>query len=180
MPDFVLGDGALFVGVFGEVKRASTTLEDLAVSTEQKDQIGRYLAQTGVVLLCNVRGFGLLVCHPTHVRDGVTPVPPGKRVLQKTLDLWAAVTRGAKPQVDAEAIAALVAILTHAVTDFARISAPSDLAKILARQARDAKDALPSDLKPLNPPLDDYHQALGLTFAAISLKIRSGTLVVGP
>lgn len=25
MPDFVLGDGALFVGVYGEVKRASTT-----------------------------------------------------------------------------------------------------------------------------------------------------------
>ena len=77
MPDFVLGDGALFVGVYGEVKRASTTLQALAASTEQKDQIGRYLAQTGVVLLCNVRGFGLLVCDPTYVRDGVTPVPAG-------------------------------------------------------------------------------------------------------
>lgn len=164
MPDFVLGDGALFVGVYGEVKRAGTSLEDLATSTEQKDQIGRYLAQTGVVLLCNVRGFGLLVCDPAHVRDGVTPVPPAKRVLQKTVDLWTAVTDGAKPKVDADAIAELVDIITRAVTDLARIGAPSDLAKILARQARDAKDALPDDLKPLKPLLDDYRQALGLAF----------------
>ncbi len=164
MPDFVLGDSALFVGVYGEVKRASTGLDDLAVSTEQKDQIGRYLAQTGVVLLCNVRGFGLLICDPTYVRDGVTPVPPEKRVLQKTVDLWSAVSGGAKPKVDAEAIVALVDIVTRAVTDLARIGAPADLAKILARQARDAKDALPDDLKPLKPLLDDYRQALGLAF----------------
>lgn len=164
MPDFVLGDGALFVGVYGEVKRASTGLDDLAVSTEQKDQIGRYLAQTGVVLLCNVRGFGLLVCDPSFARDGVTPVPPERRVLLKTVDLWSAVSGGAKPRVDAEAIVALVDIVTRAVTDLARIGAPADLAKILARQARDAKDALPDDLKPLKPLLDDYRQALGLAF----------------
>ena len=142
MPDFVLGDGPLFVGVFGEVKRATTTLEDLAVSTEQRDQIGRYLAQTGVVLLCNVRCFGLLVCDPAYVRDGVTPVPPDKRVLQKTVDLWVAVTGSSNPKVDAEAVTALVDIVTHAVTDLARIGAPADLAKILARQARDAKGRL--------------------------------------
>lgn len=164
MPDFVLGDGTLFVGVYGEVKRASTGLDELAISTEQKDQIGRYLAQTGVVLLCNVRGFGLLVCDPTYVRDGVTPVPPEKRVLQKTVDVWSAVSSGAKPKVDAEAIVSLVDIVTRAVTDLARIGAPADLAKILARQARDAKDALPDDLKPLKPLLDDYHHALGLAF----------------
>lgn len=112
MPDFVLGDGALFVGVYGEVKRASTSLQDLAASTEQKDQIGRYLAQTGVVLLSNVRGFGLLVCNPSYVRDGVTPVPPAQRVLEKTVDLWPAVTGGAKPKVDPDAIAALIGIIT--------------------------------------------------------------------
>jgi hypothetical protein len=65
MPDFVLGDSSLFVGVYGEVKRADTTLADLAVSTEQNDQVGRYLSQTGVVLICNVRGLGLLTCDPT-------------------------------------------------------------------------------------------------------------------
>nr|MDQ3081554.1 N-6 DNA methylase [Gemmatimonadota bacterium] len=164
MPDFVLGDAALFVGVYGEVKRASTSLEQLAASTEQKDQIGRYLAQTGVVLLCNVRGFGLLVCDPAYVRDGVTPVPPAQRLLSKSVDLWSAVPSGAKPKVDAKAIVALVDIVSRAVTDLARIGAPADLARILARQARDAKDALPDDLKPLKPLLDDYRQALGLAF----------------
>lgn len=164
MPDFVLGDGAVFVGVYGEVKRASIGLEDLAVSIAQNDQIGRYLAQTGVVLLCNVRAFGLLVCKPAYVRDGVTPVPPAQRLLQKTVDLWSAVTAGAKSKVDTEALATLVDIITRAVTDLARIGAPADLAKILARQARDAKDALPEDLKPLKPLLDDYRQALGLAF----------------
>lgn len=164
MPDFVLGDGALFVGVYGEVKRASTTLQDLAASTEQKDQIGRYLAQTGVVLLSNVRGFGLLVCDPNYVRDGVTPVPPAQRVLEKTVDLWSAVTVGTKPNVDPDAVIALIEIITRAVTDLACIGAPADLAKVLARQARDAKDALPDDLKPLKPLLEDYRQALGLAF----------------
>jgi hypothetical protein len=45
MPDFVLGDEKMFVGVYGEVKRANVLLEDLALSTEQNDQIGRYLAR---------------------------------------------------------------------------------------------------------------------------------------
>lgn len=164
MPDFVLGDSGLFVGVYGEVKRASTTLQALAVSTDQKDQIGRYLAQTGVVLLCNVRGFGLLTCVAGYVRDGVTPVPPAMRNLEKIVDLWSAVSGGATSKVDPAAAVDLVDIVTRAVTDLARIGAPADLAKILARQARDAKDALPDDLKPLKPLLDDYRQALGLAF----------------
>jgi hypothetical protein len=45
MPDFVLGDDKMFVGVYGEVKRANVLLEDLALSPEQNDQIGRYLAR---------------------------------------------------------------------------------------------------------------------------------------
>src|SRR6266849_3478370 len=35
MPDFVLGDSSLFVGVYGEVKRTNTSLAGLAVSIEQ-------------------------------------------------------------------------------------------------------------------------------------------------
>jgi hypothetical protein len=144
MPDFVLGDSSLFVGVYGEVKRANSTLANLAVSTEQNDQIGRYLAQTGVVLLSNVRGFGLLTCDPSYVRVAGTPVPPEKRVLEKTVDLWSAVTgSGTKPKTDASAVNDLVSIVTRAVTDLAHIGSPADLAKILARQARDAKEALP-------------------------------------
>lgn len=164
MPDFVLGDSALFVGVYGEVKRTNVALTDLAISVEQKDQIGRYLAQTGVVLLCNIRGFGLLTCDPAYVRDGVTPVPPGSRVLEKTVDLWAAASAGAKPKIDGAAVQELVEIVVRAVTELARIGAPDELAKVLARQARDAKDALPDDLKPLKPLLEDYRKALGLAF----------------
>jgi len=165
MPDFVLGDATLFVGVYGEVKPPDTTLEDLAVSTEQKDQIGRYLAQTGVVLLCNVRGFGLLTCDRSLITDAGTPVPPSKRVLEKTVDLWSAVTgSGAKAKIDPTALEALISIVTRAVTDLAQIGSPDKLAKILARQARDAKAALPEDLKPVKPLLDDYRQALGLAF----------------
>jgi len=162
MPDFVLGDSTLFVGVYGEVKRADTALADLAASTEQNDQIGRYLAQTGVVLLCNIRGIGLLTCDPKYIRETGTPVPPKKRVLEKTVDLWSAVS--SKQKIDPSAAEELVAIITRAVTDLARIAAPADLAKILARQARDAKSAMPEDLKPLKPLLDDYRQALGLAF----------------
>ena len=143
MPDFVLGDSSLFVGVYGEVKRADTTLDDLAVSTEQNDQIGRYLSQTGVVLLCNVRGIGLLTCDPSFHREAGKPVPVNKRVLEKTVNLWSAVS--GKQKVDPAAVEDLVGIITRAVTDLARISFPADLAKILARQARDAKAAMPDD-----------------------------------
>jgi hypothetical protein len=165
MPDFVLGDSSLFVGVYGEVKRAGASLDDLAVSREQNDQIGRYLSQTGVVLLCNVRGIGLLTCDPSFIRVEGKPVPPEKRVLEKTIDLWSAVSgSGAKQKVDPSAIEDLISIISRAVTDLARIGSPADLAKILARQARDAKTAMPDDLKPVKPLLDDYRQALGLAF----------------
>lgn len=163
MPDFVLGDSSLFVGVYGEVKRAGTSLAELAMSTEQNDQIGRYLSQTGVVLLCNARGIGLLTCDPTFRRETGKPVPPAKRVLEKTVDLWSVVS-GGKQKVDRSAIDDLVSIVTRAVTDLACIGSPADLAKILARQARDAKAALPDDLRPVKALLDDYRQALGLAF----------------
>ena len=162
MPDFVLGDASLFVGVYGEVKRADTALTDIAVSTEQNDQVGRYLAQTGVVLLSNVRGFGLLTCDPSFKRELGKPVPPNKRILEKTVDLWSAVS--SKSKVDSVAADDLISIVTRAVTDLARVGSPADLAKILARQARDAKAGIPDDLKPLKPLLDDYRQALGLAF----------------
>lgn len=163
MPDFILGDSTLFVGVYGEVKRPNVTLDDLAISTDQNDQIGRYLAQTGVVLICNVRGFGLLTCQHGYVRDPVVPVPPARRHLEKRVDLWNAAPGGRTP-VDEAQLGRLVDIVTVAVTDHAAIAAPADLAKILARQARDAKAAIPDDLQPIRPLLDDYRSALGLAF----------------
>ncbi len=165
MPDFVLGDDKMFVGVFGEVKRANEALEDIAASTERNDQIGRYLAQTGIVLLSNVRGFGLLACEPNHARDPSKPVPPAKRSLIKTVDVWSAVSGSeAHPKVNDVALADLIEIIERSVTDYAPIADPADLAKVLARQARDAKDGLPQDLRPIQPLLDDYRQALGLAF----------------
>lgn len=162
MPDFILGDSTLFVGVYGEVKKPSVTLDELAASVEQNDQIGRYLAQTGVVLISNVRGFGLLTCKPGYHRDLSSPVPPAQRQLEKRVDLWNAAP--GRASIDEAAAASLIEIVTVAVTDHAAIAAPADLAKILARQARDAKNAIPEDLQPIKPLLDDYRQALGLAF----------------
>lgn len=163
-PDFVLGDG-VFVGVFGEVKRANVALEDLAVSTEQNDQIGRYLAQTGVVLLSNVHSFGLLACVAGYERPKSGAVPPDKRKLILQVDLWGGVTgKGAHAKVDDAALAELLEIVERSVTDYAPLANPADLAKVLARQARDAKEGLPEDLKAVKLLLDDYRQALGLSF----------------
>lgn len=165
MPDFVLGDDKMFVGVYGEVKRPDASLQELAISTEQNDQIGRYLAQTGVVLISNVRGFGLLACVAGYDRPVTGTVPPDKRALIKTVDLWSAVSgAGPKAKADEAAVAELLEIVERSVTDYAPLADPASLAKVLARQARDAKDQLPEDLKAVKPLLDDYRQALGLSF----------------
>ena len=66
---------------------------------------------------------------------------------------------------DPSVVEDLISIITHAVTDLAHIASPADLAKILARQARAAKAAMPDDLKPVKPLLEDYRQALGLAFS---------------
>ena len=90
-PDFLLADS----GLFGEVKKPDETLEDIAASTEQNDQIGRYLSRTGVALINNVRGFGLLACAPGHAREHGTPVPRDQRDLITTVDLWSGARRPA-------------------------------------------------------------------------------------
>lgn len=164
-PDFVFADAALFVGVFGEVKKPDVALEEIAVSTERDNQIGRYLARTGVVLITNVRGFGLLTCAPTYTRVVGTPVPPDQRELITNVDLWEnASGKSGSFHVDDDAVYSLIELVTRSITDYAPIADPADLAKVLARQARDSKDALPDDLAPIAPLLDDYRQALGLSF----------------
>jgi hypothetical protein len=60
---FYDGQGHYLV-VAGEVKLPSDDIKALAFSEERNDQIGRYLAQTGVVLVSNVRMFGLLTVRP--------------------------------------------------------------------------------------------------------------------
>lgn len=164
-PDFVFGDPGSFVAVFGEVKLPDTNLDELAASTERDDQIGRYLAQTGVVLVSNVRAFGLVVCRATYKRVAGAKVPPSDRELIASADLWGALTgKGAKAHLDESVFEAFAELVERSVTDYAPIADPADLAKILARQARDAKAALPDDLKAVESLLDDYRQALGLSF----------------
>ena len=164
-PDFVLADAALFVGVFGEVKKSDVSIGEISESTDRDNQIGRYLARTGVVLVSNVRGFGLLTCAPSFDRSLGTPVPPEERDLIGEVDLWAQATgTGTRTRVDVRAVEELAALVTRSITDFAPIADPADLAKVLARQARDAKDSLPNDLRAVAPLLDDYRQALGLSF----------------
>lgn len=60
LPDLAFYDGGGdYVVVFGEVKTPAVDLPDLARSTENNDQIGRYLAKTQVVLLGNIHGLDL-------------------------------------------------------------------------------------------------------------------------
>lgn len=57
LPDLAVYDGAGdFILVCGEVKLPDANLKEIGMSVGRKDQIGRYLALTRVVLLCNVRG----------------------------------------------------------------------------------------------------------------------------
>lgn len=97
-PDLALYDRGGFVAVFAEVKPPTADLRALAASTERNDQIGRYLAQTGVALVTNVRSVGLVACKPGFQRGGGQPVPPGARELLDTISLWpsaAALQKGA-------------------------------------------------------------------------------------
>lgn len=158
-PDFVLSDSGLLVSAFGEVKLPDKEIPDMAVSEDRDDQIGRYLAQTGVVLLSNVRSVGLLVCKPNFDRIKVDRVPPSARELSMEVSLW----RNGRdlPTRSAER---LCEMLERAVLNFAPIAEPKSLARILARQARDAKESLPKDLRTVRPLIEDYKEALGLTF----------------
>lgn len=164
MPDLVLYDGAGdFPVVLGEVKLPSAELEDMAVSIERDDQIGRYLRRTGVVLLTNVRGFALLVGGDAR---GDAPVPPQERRILETVELWpspSALKKGVA--VAPEAAEALGDLLERAVTEFAAIAEPESLARILARQARRAKKDLPKEFsQAVRPLLDDFGKALGIHF----------------
>lgn len=164
-PDLALFDGGEFVSVFVEVKNADTEIREMAVSTERNDQVGRYLAQTGVVLLCNVRSVGLLACKPGYARQPSRPVPPEGRDLLDVINLWPSESALAKGRpVPAESLEELADLIERAVTEFAPISDPGSLARILARQARKAKEDLPARFDAVARLLEDYRTALGLSF----------------
>lgn len=165
LPDLALYDRGEFVSVLAEVKTPDMEISEIAASVAQNNQVGRYLARTGVVLLCNVRAVGLLGCKPGYVRQVATPVPSDQRDLLATVDLWPsedALEKG-RP-ISKKAEEELADLLERAVTEFAPIADPASLARILARQARRAKADLPEHFDAVAGLLDDYRVALGLSF----------------
>ena len=164
-PDLALFDEGDFVAVLGEVKNPEVEIADMAASTDRNNQVGRYLARTGVVLLSNVRSVGLLTCKPNYRRQRGTPVPPEARDLLEVVNLWPSEGAPAKgTAIPADALQGLGDLLERAVTEFAPIAEPASLARILARQARKAKADLPDRFDAVAGLLDDYKTALGLSF----------------
>lgn len=165
-PDFALYDGqGEYLVVSGEVKLPSVDINAIAFSEERNDQIGRYLAQTGVVLVSNVRGFGLLTARRDAPRTA-RRVAPDQRVLEHVVDLWPSQSAMEQRQgIPKEAVEELYLLLETAVTRYAPIAEPESLAKILARQAKRAKAQLPSEFtQAVRGLADDFGKALGVTF----------------
>ena len=164
-PDLAFYDRSDSPAVLGEVKRPGVGLEDLARSTDRDDQVGRYLSETGVVLLFNVRSIGLLACRPSFQRRPGSPVAVADRELLDSVDLWpseSALHRGV--HVEAASLEAAADLLERAVTEFAPIARPESLALILARLARRARASLPARFDTVQTLLEDYRSALGLSF----------------
>ncbi|MDG4876980.1 N-6 DNA methylase [Mesorhizobium sp. WSM4935] len=156
-PDFVIADGSL-IAAYGEAKTPTAELHQLAQSTERDDQIGRYLARTGVVLICNVREIGLLLCRTGLSRTGLERVAPSDRELVRVAALWPTEQSGPR------SASHLYELLQTTLLDSAPIGEPATLARVLALQAKAAKASLPRDLHGLETLLEDYRDALGLSF----------------
>lgn len=125
LPDLALYDRGGFASVLAEVKTPDVEIAEMAVSVEDKNQVGRYLCRTGVMLLCNVRAVGLLACNPGYVRQPDIAVPPDKRNLLVTVQLWGAEDAlGKGGAIGKEAETALADLLERAVTEFAPIATP--------------------------------------------------------
>lgn len=165
LPDVALYDSdGQFLVVCGEVKLPTAELDQLAISTENKDQIGRYLAATRAVLISNVRAFGLLTVSPKWEGEG--PVPPQARRMEQVVELWPSVSAlKAGKGIDPAAVEGFADLIETAVTRFAPIAEPQSLARILARQARRAKADLPDQFThAVQGLLDDFGKALGVNF----------------
>lgn len=165
LPDVALYDAdGQYLVICGEIKRPIAALEDLAASTDQKDQIGRYLAATNAVLISNVRAFGLVTVSPDWSGDG--PVPPEARRLEYVVELWPSVAALKKSDaIKADSIAAFAELIETAATRYAPIAEPESLARIMARQAKRAKADLPETFtNAVQSLLDDFGKALGVGF----------------
>ena len=165
MPDVAIYDGTgQFPVVCGEVKLPDVEISAMATSVAQGDQVGRYLAKSHVLLLTNVRAFGLLTIAPGW--KGAGPVPPAQRRLEQVVSLWSLESElhDGKPA-DPGALAELGNLVETALTRYASITEPETLARILAWQARQAKADLPARFgEAVRDLLDDFGRALGVTF----------------
>ncbi len=165
LPDLALYDSAgEYLVICGEVKLPDVGLKDLALSSGGDDQIGRYLAQTAVVLLSNVREFGVVTAAPGNGDRG--PVPRGQRRLERVVKLWETEEdfRRGRPVRD-DAFDELADLIEQAITRHAPIAEPESLARILALQARHAKSDLPARFTDaVQDLLEDFGTALGVKF----------------
>lgn len=164
-PDIAIYDrGGDFPLILGEVKLPNQDLVQMAMSTDQENQVGRYLAQTNAVLLSNIRGFGLVVPSSDYSGDG--PVPTEHREFIEQVDLWpnsAAFQRG--EPADTTRAEGLRDLVEFAVSSFSPIGDPETLARVLALQARRAKEELPTYFtSAVSSLVDDFGDALGITF----------------
>lgn len=165
LPDVALYDAdGEFLVVCGEVKLPTADLHQLAISTDNKDQIGRYLAATRAVLISNVRAFALVTVSPEW--KGTGEVPPNARRVEQVVELWPSLTAvKAGKAIEVAALAAFAELIEAAVTRYAPIAEPESLARILARQARRAKSNLPEKFThAVQGLLEDFGKALGVTF----------------
>ena len=165
LPDVALYDGAgQFPVVCGEVKLPRAEMADMVVSTAGDDQVGRYLARSNVLLLTNVRAFGLVTVKPGW--GGTGAVPPSHRRLEQVVELWPSCEElEAGAPVESAAFEPLGDLLETALTRYATITQPESLARILAWHARQAKADLPAKFgEAVRDLLDDFGRALGVTF----------------
>lgn len=165
LPDVALYDSdGKFLVVCGEVKLPTMELDQLAASTENKNQIGRYLAATRAVLISNVRGFALVTTDPNCM--GSDPVPPASRRVEHVVEFWPSVSAAKEGKaISAAVLDDFADLIETAVTRFAPIAEPESLARILARQARRAKADLPEKFThAVQGLLEDFGKALGVTF----------------
>ena len=165
-PDLsIYAGGGAYLAVAGEIKLPDTDLNALAKSTDRNDQIGRYLAQTGVVLLSNVHAVSLVAVRAGITRDPGKPVKPVDREVLDCALLWSSVgeLRAGRP-ISKDGLQSLAELLDRAITEFAPIGEPETLARILAIQARRAKADLPLKFDAVRSLVDDYGAALGITF----------------
>jgi hypothetical protein len=147
-----------------EVKLPAASINELCTGTGRNNQVGRYLAQAGLVLVTNIRQIALVTA--THSASIGVAVDPQNRRIDRILTLWesAAEMRAGTGPAD-NTLDALADLLEFALTRHAPIREPETLARVLARQARLAKAALPASFTDaVKPLLQDFGKALGVTF----------------